>query len=76
MMNKSITMGYWNVEGLNLSTDSKLDNTDFINVIRQHHIFALAETHVGEEDHINIEGYNCVKICRPLNKKINRHFGG
>ena len=74
---KLIKMGFWNIEGLNIhSEDSKLNDLDFVNVVKQHDIFALSETHIGEKDVVSIDGYGCMKICRPLNKQVNRYFGG
>ena len=74
---KYIKMGFWNIEGLNVhSDDSKLNNVDFVNIVKQHDLFVLAETHIGEQDEVRVDGYGCMKICRPLNKHINRYFGG
>jgi hypothetical protein len=75
-MRQLIKIGFWNVEGLNVNKDSKLSDPDFLHVIKQHDIIALAETHIGENDSINVEGYKSVKLCRPLTSKINRYFGG
>ena len=75
-MKRIVKFGFWNIEGLSLNNDSKLENQEFINTVKQHDIFALAETHIGEEDMISVEGYNCVKLCRAKNVKINRYFGG
>ena len=74
---KYLKIGYWNIEGLNVnSDDSKMDDSCLLDLIKEHDIFALAETHIGDLDTVTVDGYGCVKICRPLNKSINRHFGG
>lgn len=65
------------MEGLNVNSDGlKIEDSDFLKIVKQHDLIALAETHIGEEDKIEIEGFSCMKICRPVNKQINRHFGG
>ena len=70
-------MGYWNIEGLNInSDDSKMSDNDLQKIIKQHDIFTLGETHIGEHHILAVEGYGCVKICHSLNKSINRYFGG
>ena len=74
---KLIKFGYWNIEGLNISsTLPKLDDPRLLNKIKEHDIFCIAETHCDERQNINIQGYKCVQVCRPKSKKINRCFGG
>ena len=59
---------------------NKLQNPDFINVIKNKRIFSLIETHhtADESDSLYIEGYKCFSICRPKpkNKKRYKPSGG
>ena len=38
--------------------------------------FIIAETHIDVSSVIDIEGYDCVKFCRPKGKNKTRSFGG
>ena len=67
----------WNVGGLKLSSSlPKTEDDRFIDEVKRHDIFCIAETHCDNEQVINIENYKCFKICRSKNKKNNRTYGG
>jgi exonuclease III len=74
---KLLKMCHWNVEGLKVNNESnKLQDKEFIDQVKMNDIICLSETHCGEKDVIDIDGYHCFKLCRKVTKKINRYFGG
>ena len=77
MVQGTLKICYWNVEGLKLSDCCpKLEDEDFLNMVKCHDLIFLAETHCDKDQTIMIDGYSSFKICRPKDKKINRNFGG
>ena len=54
---------------------NKLEDDLFLAEIQQHDVICLAETHIGNDQKIAVEGYHCYTVCRPKSKN-NRHFGG
>lgn len=77
-MNKSwLKIGYWNIKGLKCNDQGlKTEDDDVLNIILNHDIMCLTEVHCGDSDIPKIDGYDCFKMCRGLNKRINRYFGG
>ena len=79
-----LKIGAWNINSIWKNVNSfkynKLQNPDFINVIKNKRIFSLIETHhtADESDSLYIEGYKCFSICRPKpkNKKRYKPSGG
>ena len=72
-----LKIGYWNIKGLKASDASlKTDDECVFSKIKAHDIICLSEVHCGVDDLPSISGYNSFKLCRGLNKKINRYFGG
>ena len=79
-----LKIGAWNInsiwKNINSFKYNKLQNPDFINVIKNKRIFSLIETHhtADESDSLYIEGYKCFSICRPKpkNKKRYKPSGG
>ena len=72
----------WNVHGLveKLSSSiriNKLENDDFLSIVKKHHIVALTETHLGDKDskEITVQGYKTFYVCRKISKN-NRFYGG
>ena len=49
----------------------------FFKEIEKYDLVFLTETHVGYNTDIHTIGpFHYHRICRPISKKINRHFGG
>ena len=79
-----IRIGSWNInsiwKNINSFRYNKIDNPDFIKVIKKKKIFCLIETHhtADESDALYIEGYKCFSLCRPKpkNKKRYKPSGG
>lgn len=69
-----LNIAHWNIAGM--KHGEKLENSVFINFIIEHDIVCLSETHCGEQDDIDVLGYNCFKLCRKGNVKNGRFFGG
>ena len=70
-----LKMGFWNIGGLVSKNINKLEDDLFLAEIQQHDVICLAETHIGNDQKIAVEGYHCYTVCRPKSKN-NRHFGG
>ena len=69
-------IGYWNIHGLFYNGESKLGEDEVLNCVKKHDIMCLSEVHCSDSSISNIDGFNCFKLCRGLNKRINRYFGG
>ena len=54
---------------------NKLEDDLFLAEIKQHDVIFLAETHIGNDQNISVEGYHSFTVCRPKSRN-NRHFGG
>ena len=78
MTQQYLNICHWNIGGLNVKNDSlcKLNSDALKQLVNKHDIICLSETHCGEEQNLAFNGYNCFKLCRKLNTKINRFFGG
>ena len=73
----NLKIAHWNVGGMRLSSsDPKIEDHRFIEIIKKHDIICLTETHCGDEDKIVVQGYKCFQLCRSKTKKSNRHHGG
>ena len=73
----NLKVGYWNIEGLKISSSlPKTEDIRFIEEVKKHDLFCIAETHCDNDQSIDIENYKCFKICRSKNRKNNRTFGG
>ena len=73
----NIKIAHWNMEGMRLSGSyPKTEDPKFLEIVKQHDIICLTETHCGEEQKITIHGYRCFQICRAKSKKSKRYHGG
>jgi exonuclease III len=64
---KSINFAFWNIEGLRLIDDNPKDDDErFISLVKKNDIIGIAETHCSEQDALNIAGYSCFKLSRPI----------
>lgn len=72
-----IKLGYWNIRGLkDCNGDLKTEDDNVMQKILSHDLICLSEVHCGEDTIPSINGYSYFSMCRGINKKINRHFGG
>lgn len=62
---------FWNVGGLH----DKLEDDLFLSEIKQHDIVMLAETHVGYDKRVSVEGFHYFPVCRARSAN-NRYYGG
>ena len=65
----------WNVGGLISKSYNKISDPSFVNELTSYDIAFLCETHIGMENHIDIEGFQHIPICRPIARN-NRYYGG
>ena len=75
-----LTVGCWNIQGLYEKINSvkfcKLDQPEFLEILKEHDILCLQETHVPHDEPIqNVEGYTITPHCRKISTN-NRYFGG
>ena len=61
--------------GLRSKSYDKTNDDIFMKSISAHDIVLLAETHLGYNDNVQIDGFHYFPICRPMSRN-NRHFGG
>ena len=71
-----LSIGYWNVDGIQPKHIDKTQDQDFINFVKGHDIIGLGETHLNDNSNLCIEGYKVFSIIRPKTKKSKRFFGG
>ena len=72
-----LRVGYWNIKNVKFSDGSiKTEDKYVLDLIGKHDIMCLSEVQCGECDIPEIDGYTSFKLCRKINKKINRFFGG
>ena len=62
---------FWNIGGLK----DKLEDELFLTEIKGNDIILLAETHIGHNQKISLEGYFCYQVCRPVSGN-GRFYGG
>jgi exonuclease III len=71
-----LRVGYWNVEGINTRTGSKLDDPVFIQQIEQYDIIALAETHAVACGTLFLKGFKAFEVTRRKHKRAKKGSGG
>ena len=77
MQHPFVKMCFINVGGLINKTTNRLEDKFFMNTINKYDIVFLAETHVGYNfEPPPFNHFHVHLLCRPVTKKINRHFGG
>ena len=73
---KYLRITHWNMGGVLSSTyGNKLEDSDFLELVKGDDIIALTETHIGEEI-FSIPGYVLKHQIRPKSRKAKRHSGG
>lgn len=75
MLIQGLDICFLNVGGLKSKTYDKTKDDIFLKTISAHDIILLAETHMGYNDSVYINGYHYFQICRPVSRN-NRHYGG
>ena len=75
MLIQGLNICFLNVGGLKSKTHDKTKDDIFLRSISAHDVILLAETHIGYNDHVSIEGYHFFQVCRPISRN-NRYFGG
>lgn len=74
----SLRITSWNINGLiNKSLGyTKLSDENFVSAIHDYDIIGLLETHLTDNDEINIKGYKSIIVNRKMNPKAKRSSGG
>ena len=54
---------------------NKISDPSYVNELTSYGITFLSETHTGLENHIDVEGFQHIPICRPIARN-NRYYGG
>ena len=73
---KYLRITHWNMGGvLSRTYGNKLEDSDFLELVKGEDIIALTETHIGEEI-FSIPGYVLKHQIRPKSRKAKRHSGG
>ena len=68
---------HWNIGGLKSRVyGSKDKDVNFLQVVNDHEIILLTETHTNDKTHVAIPGYYTFQISRPKHKKARKHSGG
>lgn len=75
MLIQGLDICFLNVGGLKSKNHDKTKDDIFLKSISAHDIILLAETHMGYNDSVSIEGYHYFQVCRPVSRN-NRYFGG
>ena len=70
-----IRICYWNIGGVNTHNMNKLKDENFVQEIQNFDIVILAETHIGYDTDINIDGFNYFPLCRHVSAN-GRYYGG
>ena len=72
---KYLKVTHWNIEGIISDVyGNKLDDPDFLNVIKNDDLIALSETHYGLTKELEMAGYVIKKKARPKSKKGKKIF--
>ena len=77
---QSLSLACWNIDNLHYLLNgkkyNKLDDCEIQNLLQNHDIICLVETHCSYKDIISFEGYTTVSNIRPKSKKAKKHSGG
>jgi hypothetical protein len=71
-----LRVGYWNVEGINTRTGSKLDDPVFVKEIEHYDIVALAETHASVSGALFLNGFKSFEVTRKKHIRARKGSGG
>lgn len=74
---RSISVATWNINGMISKKGDKSLENDFKDMIVQHDIVGIIESHTGEDYNLEIEGF-CTKVSnnRTVCKRNNKYYGG
>ena len=75
IIKNNVKICYWNIGGLNTNGINKLHDDAFIHEIQSYDIIILAETHIGYNTIVNIDGFNYFPLCRQVSAN-GRFYGG
>ena len=74
---KQVNVGYWNIKGIkDVDGSFKTNYPEVFNRIKSHDVFCISECQCGEDDVPIIPDYYCFKLCRGVNARNNRYYGG
>jgi hypothetical protein len=71
-----LSIGYWNVDGLQPKHIDKSKDVDFIDFLQKHDIVGIGETHLADASNLYFEDYIIKSVIRPKSKNSKRNFGG
>lgn len=75
-----LALAFWNIDGAHSRIAnhrvSKLLNDDVQNILCQHDIVCLVETHCGLEDMLELPGYKSFSKIREKTARAKRNYGG
>ena len=72
-----LRLTHWNIGGLiSDAHGNKIEDPDFLRLVKDEDILALTETHIGEDVELSIPGYIIKRKVRKKSKKAKVHSGG
>jgi hypothetical protein len=71
-----LSIGYWNIDGLQPKHNDKTNDLDFIEFVNSHDIVGIGETHLSTPNSLFFNNYKIVSVIRPRTKNSKRNFGG
>ena len=78
-----LSVGSWNVSGIIHRPSRnvrmcKLEDDNFVHQLKDHDIFCLTETHIGENEagRLQIKGYHSIPRCRDVTQSNGVYYGG
>ena len=75
VIKNSLKVCFWNLGGIITQKRNKLDDPAFVKEIQEYDVIVLAETHIGYNTKLHIEGYNYYPLCREISNN-GRYYGG
>ncbi len=73
---RGLSVAAWNIHYLKSRDIEKTKDDDFLQMIHNHDIICLSETHVGPDYYVSIPGYTPMKKCRQVCASNNNFYGG
>ena len=72
----NIKVGCWNINGFKTENMLKSDDDNFTNIVKNNDILALVETHLGNDDYLNLDGFTVKHFKRLKHKNARKASGG
>ena len=75
IVKNNLKICYWNIGGINTHNMNKLEDHLFVQEIKEYDVVILAETHIGYDVNLHVEGFNYFPVCRNISTN-GRYYGG